>query len=88
MNKNDGFLDFLGKIPWNVIRIFAYLFSKICRFMLDNGKSSLRIFGTTINLTTVYDVLQMLCHICDTMILLTAEELRTLDWTEFVKHID
>ncbi len=40
----------------------------------------------TINLHKIHSVLQTLIHLCDTMILLTAEELRTIDISDILKN--
>ncbi len=88
MDATNGLMEYLRKVPWGMIRGFAQLLAKICLHMLAGGRCCLQIFGTTINLNKLYNVLQMLIQICDTMILLTAREIRNLDWTEFMKNID
>ncbi len=88
MKANVGLMEYLRKVPWGMIRGTAQLLAKLCLYLISTGLARIEILGTTINLNKVYSVLQTLIHLCDTMILLTAEELRTLDFSDILKHID
>lgn len=88
MKANVGLMEYLRKVPWAMIRGTAQLLSKLCLYLISTGRGQVEILGVTINLNKVYSVLQTLIHVCSTMILLTAEELRTLDFSDILKHID
>lgn len=88
MKANVGLMEYLRKVPWGMIRGTAQLLAKLCLYLISTGRGQVEILGVTINLNKVYSVLQTLIHLCDTMIILTAEELRTLDFSDILKHID
>ena len=88
MKANVGLMEYLRKVPWGMIRGTVQMLSKVCLYLITTGRARIEILGTTINLNKIHSVLQTLIHLCDTMILLTAEELRTLDFSDILKHID
>lgn len=87
MKVMNGLMEYLRKVPWGMIRGTAQLLAKLCLYLITTGRGQIEILGTTINLNKIYSVLQTLIHLCSTMILLTAEELRTLDFSEIMKNI-
>ncbi len=88
MKTNVGLMDYLRKVPWGMIQGTAQLLAKLCLYLITTGRARIEILGTTINLNKVYSVLQTLIHLCDTMIILTAEELQTLDFSDILKHTE
>ena len=79
-------MEFLRKVPWSMIRGTAQLLVKLCLYLISTGRARMEIFGMTINLHKIHSVLQTLIHLCDTMIMLTAEELRTIDISDILKN--
>lgn len=88
MKANVGLMEYLRKVPWGMIRGTAQMLSKVCLYLITTGRARIEILGTTINLNKVYSVLQTLIHLCDTMIILTAKELQTLDFSDILKHTE
>jgi len=88
MKATNGLMEYLRKVPWGMIRGTVQMLSKVCLYLITTGRARIEILGTTINLNKIHSVLQTLIHLCDTMIMLTAEELRTLDFSDILKHID
>ena len=80
MKATNGLMEYLRKVPWGMIRGTAQMLAKLCLYLITTGRARIEILGTTINLNKVYSVLQTLIHLCDTMIILIAEELQTLDF--------
>ena len=86
MKANHGLMEYLRKVPWSIIRGTAQLLVKLCLYLISTGRARMEILGMTINLHKIHSVLQTLIHLCDTMIMLTAEELRTIDISDILKN--
>ncbi|MBQ9111846.1 MAG: hypothetical protein IJY06_10870 [Oscillospiraceae bacterium] len=86
MKANHGLMEYLRKVPWSMIRGTTQLFVKLCLYLISTGRARMEILGMTINLYKIHSVLQTLIHLCDTMIMLTAEELRTIDISDILKN--